>query len=43
MTTIASPFGEITYLPSQIDMPDIKPGFVRGTQPLGSSLMEWVN
>ncbi len=43
VTTIGSPFGEITYLPSLIDMPDIKPGFVRGTQPLGSSLMEWVN
>ena len=29
VTTIGSPFGEITYLPSLIDMPDIKPGFVR--------------
>ncbi len=43
VTTIGSPFGEITYLPSLIDMPDIKPGFVRGTQPLGSSLLEWIN
>ena len=41
VTTIGSPFGEITYLPSLIDMPDIKPGFVRGPQPLGSSLLEW--
>jgi crotonobetainyl-CoA:carnitine CoA-transferase CaiB-like acyl-CoA transferase len=41
VTTISSPFGEITYLPSLIDMPDIKPGFVRGPQPLGSSLLEW--
>lgn len=38
---INGPFGEITYLPSLIDMPDIKPGFVRSTQPLGSSLLEW--
>jgi len=43
LAKIDSPFGEITYLPSLIDMPDIKPGFVRGTQPLGSSLLEWVN
>jgi len=41
VTRIGSPFGEITYLPSLIEMPDIKPGFVRGTQPLGSSLLEW--
>jgi crotonobetainyl-CoA:carnitine CoA-transferase CaiB-like acyl-CoA transferase len=41
VTTIDGPFGKITYLPSLIDMPDIKPGFVRGTQPLGSSLLEW--
>jgi crotonobetainyl-CoA:carnitine CoA-transferase CaiB-like acyl-CoA transferase len=41
VTKIGSPFGEITYLPSLIDMPDIKPGFVRGPQPLGSSLLEW--
>ena len=39
--TIDGPFGEITYLPTLIDMPDIKPGFVRSTQPLGSSLLEW--
>lgn len=38
---IDSPFGEITYLPSLIDMPDIKPGYIRGPQPLGSSLLEW--
>ena len=41
VNNIGSPFGEITYLPSMIDMPDIKPHFVRGTQPLGSSLLEW--
>jgi hypothetical protein len=41
VTKIGSPFGEITYLPSLIDMPDIKPGYVRGPQPLGSSLLEW--
>jgi crotonobetainyl-CoA:carnitine CoA-transferase CaiB-like acyl-CoA transferase len=41
VTTIGSPFGEITYLPSLIDMPDIKPGYVRGPQPLGSSLLKW--
>ena len=40
-STIDGPFGEITYLPTMIDMPDIKPGFVRSTQPLGSSLLEW--
>ena len=43
VTKIDSPFGEITYLPSLIDMPDIKPGYVRGPQPLGSSLLQWVN
>ena len=41
LAKIDSPFGDITYLPSLIDMPDIKPGFVRGPQPLGSSLMTW--
>jgi len=41
LAKIASPFGEITYLPSLIHMPDIKPGFVRGPQALGSSLMSW--
>jgi crotonobetainyl-CoA:carnitine CoA-transferase CaiB-like acyl-CoA transferase len=40
---INGPFGEISYLPSMIQMPDIKPGFVRSTQPLGSSLLEWVD
>ncbi len=39
--TIDSPFGEITYLPSLIDMPDVKPGFVRGPQPLGSAPLAW--
>lgn len=43
VANIDSPFGEITYLPSLIDMPDIKPGYVRGPQPLGSSLMEWID
>ncbi len=41
LAKIKGPFGEITYLPSLIDMPDIKPGFVRSTQPLGSSLLVW--
>lgn len=39
---IDSPFGKITYLPTLIQMPDIKPHFIRGPQPLGSSLMEWL-
>lgn len=43
LAKVDSPFGEITYLPSMIDMPDIKPGFVRGTQPLGSSLLQWID
>lgn len=43
LARIDSPFGEITYLPSMIDMPDIKPGFVRGPQPLGSSLLAWMD
>jgi len=43
VTSIDSPFGKITYLPSLIEMPDIKPGYVRGPQPLGSSLLEWEN
>jgi crotonobetainyl-CoA:carnitine CoA-transferase CaiB-like acyl-CoA transferase len=41
VATIDSPFGEITYLPSLISMPDIKPAFARGTQPLGSSPLAW--
>jgi hypothetical protein len=41
LARIDSPFGEITYLPSLIEMPDIKPGFVRGPQPLGSSPLSW--
>jgi len=42
-TKIKGPFGEVTYLPSQITVPDIKPGFKFGTQPIGSSLLEWIN
>jgi len=41
VTTIASPFGVITYLPTLIEMPEIKPGYVRGPQALGSSKLEW--
>ncbi|MBS0622939.1 MAG: CoA transferase [Verrucomicrobia bacterium] len=41
LAMIDSPFGKITYLPSLIEMPDIKPRYARGPQPLGSSLMEW--
>lgn len=41
LAKIDSPFGEITYLPSLISMPDIKPGFARGPQPLGSSPLAW--
>jgi crotonobetainyl-CoA:carnitine CoA-transferase CaiB-like acyl-CoA transferase len=41
LAKIDSPFGEITYLPSLFKMTDIKPGFVRGPQPLGSSRLEW--
>jgi crotonobetainyl-CoA:carnitine CoA-transferase CaiB-like acyl-CoA transferase len=43
VTNVTGPYGNITYLPSLIGMPNIKPGFIRGTQPLGSSLMEWIN
>lgn len=43
LATVDGPFGTISYLPSMIQMPDIKPGFVRSTQPLGSSLLEWVD
>ena len=39
--TIDGPFGKITYLPSILEMPDIKPGFDRSTQPLGSSSLCW--
>ncbi|MCT0212158.1 MULTISPECIES: CoA transferase [unclassified Synechococcus] len=39
--TIDGPFGTITYLPSLLELPDIKPGFDRSTQPLGSSLLSW--
>jgi hypothetical protein len=41
VTKIDSPFGEITYLPTLIEMPDIKPGYVCGPQPLGSSSLQW--
>jgi crotonobetainyl-CoA:carnitine CoA-transferase CaiB-like acyl-CoA transferase len=41
LKTIGSPFGDITYLPSLIAMPDIIPGYARGTQPLGSSPLAW--
>jgi crotonobetainyl-CoA:carnitine CoA-transferase CaiB-like acyl-CoA transferase len=41
LAKIDSPFGEITYLPSLIEMTDIKPGYKHGPQPLGSSLLEW--
>ncbi|MCP9773402.1 CoA transferase [Synechococcus sp. Tobar12-5m-g] len=40
--TIDGPFGKITYLPSLLEMTDIKPGFDRSTQPLGSSSLSWV-
>jgi len=39
--TIDGPFGEITYLPSLIEMTDLKPGFDHSTQPLGSSRLIW--
>jgi len=39
--TIDSPFGEITYLPSLIEMTDVKRGFERGPQPLGSAQLVW--
>ena len=41
LQTINGPCGEITYLPSQIAMPDIVPRFRRGPQPLGSARLEW--
>lgn len=41
VATVDSPFGEITYLPSLIEMPDIHPGFDHGTLPLGSSALTW--
>jgi hypothetical protein len=43
LETIDSPFGEITYLPSLIDMPAIRPRFARGPQPLGSSPLAWAS
>lgn len=39
--TIDGPFGVITYLPSLIEMPDVKPGFDRSAQPLGSATLTW--
>ncbi|MEY4504591.1 MAG: hypothetical protein RL154_887 [Pseudomonadota bacterium] len=41
LKTIDSPFGEITYLPTLLEMTDIKPSFIRGPQPLGSSSLSW--
>jgi hypothetical protein len=39
--TIDGPFGEISYLPSLFKVTDLKPGFDRSTQPLGSSKLAW--
>ena len=39
--TIDSPFGEVTYLPSLIELRDVEPRFERGPQPLGSSPLAW--
>jgi hypothetical protein len=39
--TIDGPFGEITYLPSLIEMTDVVPGFDRSAEPLGSSSLTW--
>ena len=41
LTTIGGPCGEITYLPGLIRMPDVRPGYRRGTQPLGSARLAW--
>jgi crotonobetainyl-CoA:carnitine CoA-transferase CaiB-like acyl-CoA transferase len=41
LRTIASPFGEITYLPSQITMAKFQQRFARGPEPLGASKLEW--
>jgi hypothetical protein len=41
LAVIDGPFGEITYLPSLFKVTDIKPGFDRSTQPLGSSPLAW--
>jgi crotonobetainyl-CoA:carnitine CoA-transferase CaiB-like acyl-CoA transferase len=41
LRTMASPFGEITYLPSQITMSKFQQRFARGPEPLGSSKLEW--
>jgi crotonobetainyl-CoA:carnitine CoA-transferase CaiB-like acyl-CoA transferase len=43
LKTLTSPFGDITYLPSQIAMSKIKQHFFRGPEPLGSSRLEWAN
>lgn len=39
--TIDGPFGPVTYLPSLIDLTDVRRGFDHGTQPLGSSPLAW--
>lgn len=41
LRTIPSAFGDITYLPSQITMPDIDPHFENGPEPLGASRLAW--
>lgn len=41
VATIDGPYGEITYLPSMIEMTDVTPGFDRGTQPLGADRLAW--
>jgi hypothetical protein len=39
--TVTTSVQNAVHLPTLIDMPDIKPGFLRSTQPLGSSLLAW--
>lgn len=41
VATIDGPFGEITYLPSLIEMTDVRGGFDRSTQPLGAGRLAW--
>lgn len=41
LKTLASSFGDIPYLPSQIAMSKIQQHFIRGPEPLGSSRLEW--
>lgn len=41
LQTVAGPFGNVTYLPPQIEFSELRPGLAFSAHPLGSSPMAW--